>query len=97
MDALMLDIGGDVGALVLRAPAELVDEEIEVSLIDQAGIRTHTVVHQLRSADGEVFAGVMPSLQAGTYTVWGLDDRPVGEVRIIGGSVTQFTWPTSAQ
>jgi hypothetical protein len=39
VDALMLDIGGDVGALVLHAPAELVDQEVEVSLIDQAGIR----------------------------------------------------------
>jgi hypothetical protein len=93
VDALMLDIGGDVGALVLHAPAELVDQEVEVSLIDQAGIRTHTVVHQMRLADGEVFAGVMPSLQAGVYTVWGLDDQPVGEVRITGGSVTEFTWP----
>jgi len=35
----------------------------------------------------------MPSLQAGVYTVWGLDDQPVGEVRITGGSVTEFTWP----
>ncbi|HET7018225.1 MAG TPA: hypothetical protein VFI65_30185 [Streptosporangiaceae bacterium] len=46
-DCVVLDIGGDVGALILYAPAELSGAEVEISL-HGAGPRTHSIVRERR-------------------------------------------------
>jgi hypothetical protein len=33
---------------------------------------------------------VYPELVEGVYTVWGIDDLPLGEVMIVGGHVSEF-------
>jgi hypothetical protein len=46
-DCVVLDIGGEVGALILYAPAELSGAEVEISL-PGAGPRTHSIVRERR-------------------------------------------------
>ena len=46
-DCVVLDIGGEVGALILYAPAELSGAEVEISL-PGAGRRTHSIVRERR-------------------------------------------------
>src|SRR3954469_23729461 len=49
MDSLVLDIGGDVGALLLVAGPELAEQEIEISPgTDPATPRSHNGVHARR-------------------------------------------------
>jgi len=58
-DCVVLDIGGEVGALILYAPAELSGFEVEISL-PGAGPRTHSIVRERRvdqSAGGRRKAG----------------------------------------
>ncbi len=58
-DCVVLDIGGEVGALILYAPAELSGAEVEISL-PGAGPRTHSIVRERRierSASGRRTAG----------------------------------------
>jgi hypothetical protein len=58
-DCVVLDIGGEVGALILYAPAELSGTEIEISR-PGAGPRTHSIVRERRvdqSATGRRTAG----------------------------------------
>jgi hypothetical protein len=95
MDSLVLNIGGDVGALVVHAPAELVEHEVEVSPLEALERRTHTVVHTMAAPTetGVAHIGVIPELAAGHYVVWGRGDTVLGEVEINGGSVTEFRWP----
>ena len=104
----MLDIGGEVGALILYAPAELSGAEIEVS---GTGSRTHSIVRERRvdqSANGRrtagrhaapsgpgdaaVYAAVYPGLPAGLYTIWRDAQTPAGTVKVEGGQVASWLW-----
>jgi hypothetical protein len=88
-DALVLDIGGDIGALVLFTTTEALGAEIEVSRWGDPH-RTHTLIRRRRAAGADVCAGVYPSLVAGEYVIWGLDGTPVATVHIVGGQVTEY-------
>ena len=90
MDTLVLDIGGDIGALVLVAGPDLAEQEIEISPgTDAATPRRHNVVHARRGPGGVAHTAVFPSVPAGDYTVWRGDGRPYATVTIHGGQVTQ--------
>src|SRR5262245_57701100 len=93
--SVVLDLGTDIGALVLATPAALLGREIEVSPVGgvMAVGRTHSLVRERRTAAGTSYAAVYPGLVAGRYLVWGHTDAPVGEVSIDGGRVTRFRWP----
>jgi len=68
-ESVVLDIGEDVGALVLYTRPELHGREIELSpLGDDAG-RVHSAVLE-RSVNGRMlYAAVYPELRAGAYQV----------------------------
>ena len=83
----MLDIGGDIGALVATMPAEAAGTELHLRSEHQPPIAIHTGVwHRDLGAD-RVTAAVFVELLAGTY--WVLDDagRDVVRVRITGGEL----------
>jgi hypothetical protein len=88
----VLDIGGDVGALILLTDASYAEREIEVSLEGDEHHRTHTAIHQRRGASGEVYAGLFPELRAGRYRIWA--DKPglTDHVTIVGGEVAEVDW-----
>ena len=90
--SVLLELGGDVGVLVLHAPAALLGREIEIS---QPGVprRTHALVRERRTATGVSYAAVYPAVPAGRYTVWRDADTPMGEVTVSGGRVADFHWP----
>ena len=92
--SVVLDLGEDVGALLLEAPEALLGQEIEISLVGQAvDGRTHSLVRERRTAAGVSYAAVYPALPAGRYLIWRRTDTPVGEITIDGGMVTRFRWP----
>jgi len=88
----VLDIGGDIGALILYTPAEYDEREIEVSPIDDDSNRTHTAIHQRLAGGRTVYAGLYLALKAGTWRIW--PDRPglVDRVTIVGGQVAEVDW-----
>ena len=90
---LILELGADVGALVLFTPAELDGREIEISRDDQVARRTHSQVRPRHMATGTKYAAVYPDLPAGVYTIWADERRPAGRVVIAGGRVTNWSWP----
>ena len=92
---VVLELGADVGALVLLAPAELDGREIEISLDGRApGRRTHSRVRPRHMTAGTRYAAVYPDLPAGVYIVWAADrTSPAGRVVIAGGRVTNWSWP----
>jgi hypothetical protein len=89
---VVLDIGGDIGALILYTRPELRGREIELSLMEPAAKRVHNQVHERRLGGRTLFAAVYPELRAGTYHVWGDSEQPVGVVRIQGGEVSTLDW-----
>ncbi|HZJ07950.1 MAG TPA: hypothetical protein VFD59_21180 [Nocardioidaceae bacterium] len=107
--AVMLDIGGDVGALVVEMPAELVGVEVEIRPAGSVTDHVHDHVHDhdrdhahhphvavvARPAGNTVVPSlVFPELTEGDYELY---VKPDGEVRITarvtGGAVAHATWP----
>jgi hypothetical protein len=90
-DALVLDIGGEFGALILHSEEACLGLEIDLT---PAGAprshHMHTMIRRRRAIDREFIVGVYPELVEGTYTVWGIDDQPLGVVEIVGGQVCEF-------
>jgi hypothetical protein len=90
-EALVLDIGGPIGALVLFADASCLGREIDLTPVGAPrSHHMHTMIRRRRAVDREFIAGVYPELDEGTYTVWGIDGGPLGEVTISGGHVSEF-------
>ncbi|HEX3455473.1 MAG TPA: hypothetical protein VHS03_12670 [Gaiellaceae bacterium] len=88
---VMLDLGPDVGALVLRAGAEMHGLEIEISPRGRDEERSHKQVHERPVAGRPLYGAVFESLPAGEYTLW-LDDRPLRRgVVVAGAAVTDIS------
>jgi hypothetical protein len=86
LDGLMLDIGGDTGALVV-----LVDEPLDGSEIEVVGVRghAHAQVHRRRSgAGGDVYAAVFVAVEEGSHVIELPGDRRSRTIQVVGGSVT---------
>jgi hypothetical protein len=91
-EAVVLDIGGDVGALILYTRPELVHTEIEVSPRGDSSHRTHTEVLERRLHNSPVYAAVYAALPAGDYRIWAPDPTLPASVTIVGGEVAEMDW-----
>jgi hypothetical protein len=88
----VLDIGGDIGALILYTDERFLDREIEVSPVGDDSRRVHTAIHERRVGERVLFAGVYPELAAGTYRIWTDDASLPDRVTIVGGEVAELDW-----
>ena len=87
--SVILELGGDIGALVLATPPGLAGHEIEVSP-SAGGPRTHSLVRERVTAAGVSHAAVYPAVPAGDYVVWRDRTTPAGHVTVRGGEVSRF-------
>lgn len=107
-NAVVLDIGGDIGALVVRMPREMLGVEIQLEPADAGGSdgqghgHGHGLVHHPHRAvvDRPLHWGhTVPSLvfeavTAGDYVLRVLPQGPPAvPVTVGGGSVTEAVWP----
>jgi len=92
---VVMELGADVGALILYTPVALNGSEIEISRDDDPGARrTHSQVRRRHMAAATTYAAVYPDLAAGTYTIWADGQNPAIVV-IAGGRITTCTWDGS--
>ena len=90
-ESLVLDIGENIGALILFADEACLGAEIDITPVGmEKSHKIHTMIRRRRAVDREFVAGVYPELQSGTYTLWGLDGHALADVVITGGAVTEF-------
>ena len=98
--AVLLDIGGDVGALVVSMPDELVGLEVEIR--PRAAVRPahahghhpHVAVVSRPTLQDPVPSLVFPELVADTYELSEKGDPVVYlTATVAGGAVTEATWP----
>jgi hypothetical protein len=95
--AVILDIGGDVGALMVTMPRGMVGEEVEVMTGREAPghHRPHVAVVDRPVAGGGTLPSlVFPELSEGSYALVpkGTDDVHL-RVDVRGGQVTSADWP----
>ena len=88
----VLDIGEDIGALIISTSAALHGHEIEVSPQGDDARRTHTAVLERRVNGRSVFAALFLALPAGDYHIWSGDPNVPQTVTIVGGEVAQVDW-----
>jgi hypothetical protein len=91
--SVVLDIGGEVGALLLRTPPALNGREIDLDPDDETAPHTHSAVRERQLAHSVSYAAVYPNLKAGLYTVEGSGQRIV----IVGGRVTEIDYEVSPE
>ena len=98
---VVLDIGGDVGAVVVTAPRSLVGREVEAvpeGYRPQDGPPVHVGVvdRPVPGGTATVPSAVFGTLPQGAYSLRlrdGMRD-PQLEVTVVGGQVTTATWPS---
>jgi len=90
-ERVVLDIGQDVGALMIYTEAALHGREIEVSPRGST-TRVHVEVLERRISGRPVFAAVFPGLRAGDYDIWGDALNSSGTVTVAGGEVATVDW-----
>jgi hypothetical protein len=84
---VVLDIGEDIGSLVIYTREEFRAKEIQVSLKGtNAAKLVHTAVWERRFNGRVAYAGVYPALPAGDYIIWA---HPTREITIVGGHVAE--------
>jgi hypothetical protein len=99
-EALLVDIGGDVGALVVYADEELVGHEVEIVSVGAAGRGAvqptgkpvHNVVRRRRVGTQVIYAAVFPDLPAGVYEPYGQTAGGHQLIPVVGGRVTEISW-----
>lgn len=90
-EAAVLDIGEDMGALIVYTGAELRGKQIEASPLGDDRARVHTDVLERRVQGRQLFAALFLALPSGRYTLW-RRHVPTGEARIEGGAVAEVDW-----
>jgi hypothetical protein len=91
--SVVLDIGGNTGALVIVTGPEWHGREIEISPKDQvAQTRTHVAVRARHVSSGVRYSAVFPALPAGPYIIWRTPTEPAGTVVVAGATVTEIEW-----
>ncbi|MEY9887720.1 hypothetical protein ABIA35_006892 [Catenulispora sp. MAP12-49] len=90
--SVVLNLGGDIGALIIQAEADLLGVEIEISPLDGTGEphRTHSMVRERQTVPQPRYDAVYPDVQAGRYTIWRDATTPAGTVTISGGQITTY-------
>jgi hypothetical protein len=95
--SVLLDIGDDVGALVVEMPRSMLGVEVEVRPVGDTDPGTHHP--HVAVVDRQTPLGPMPSLVFGALAegAYELYERGGGPVRVTaavrGGGVTEATWP----
>jgi hypothetical protein len=94
--SVVLDIGGDTGAVVIHCAASLDGAEIEIRPVGSKWDGTHTAVRQRDLRDRTCFAAVFGAVAGGRseLRIRGGDAEPQLEVLVVGGAISEATWPT---
>jgi hypothetical protein len=93
--SVVLDIGGDIGAAVVRAPVSLAGAEIEIRRVGEPWEGRHVSVRARHVPTGVVHAAVFEALERGDYEVRVRGEaapEPACTFEILGGKVTERTF-----
>lgn len=92
---VVLDIGGDVGALIVQTDRALLGVEVEISPAGDDASRTHKQVLERASGGQSAPVLVFDNLAAGAYTLWIDGAAAARDVHVGGGAVAQLDWRTA--
>ena len=91
-EPVVLDIGGDLGALIVHADARMVGVEVEISAAGSDGERSHKEVLEREIEGRPAYTAVFDKVRAGSHTLWVHGLARERGVVIVGGSVAELDW-----
>jgi hypothetical protein len=96
-EPVVLDIGADVGALIVDTDAGMVGVEVEISATGSDGERSHKEVLEREIEGRPAYTAVFDKVRAGSYTLWVDDVARERGVVVIGGAVAELDWSRTSQ
>jgi hypothetical protein len=94
---VVLEIGGELGALIVYTDPELHGIEIEISPTGEDATRQHKDVLERSLGGRPSFTAVFDQIPDGTYSLW-VDDRArARDVVVRGGEVAEVDWRTHSR
>lgn len=94
---VVLEIGEDVGALIVHADREMHGLEIEISPAEYDERRSHKEVLERDAGSQSAYTAVFDQLPAGTYTLWSEGVARVRGVNVAGGQIAELNWAATAR
>ena len=93
---VVLDIGEEVGALIVHADFTMHGVEVEISPSSDDGDRSHKEVLE-RDINGQpAFTAVFDGLPGGAYTLWTGGEARQRDLEVDGGTITEVDWRGAA-
>jgi len=89
---VVLEIGGELGALIIYTDADMHGREIEISPTGDDGKRSHKDVLERSLGGTPAFSAVFDQIPDGSYTLWVDDIARARDVRVGGGEVGELDW-----
>jgi hypothetical protein len=94
-EQVVLDIGEDVGALIVHTDAAMLGVEVEISPTGHDDQRSHKDVLQREIHGRPAYTAVFDKLREGTYTLWVSDRARAREVAVQGATVAELDWSSA--
>jgi hypothetical protein len=91
-EQVVLDIGEDLGALIVYTDADMLGVEVEISATGQDDRRSHKDVLEREINGRPACAAVFDKVCEGSYTLWVDDIARERDVVVTGGTVAELDW-----
>ena len=91
-EAVVLDIGADLGALIVHTDAAMLGVEVEISATGHDDQRSHKDVLEREINGRPAYTAVFDKVREGSYTLWVDDVARTRHVVVSGGSVSELDW-----
>ncbi len=91
-EQVVLDIGEDIGALIVHTDAGMLGVEVEISATGQDDRRSHRDVLEREIAGRPAYTAVFDRIRQGTYTLWVGDLARERGVVVVGGAIAELDW-----
>ena len=88
----VLEIGGELGALIVYTDPALLHQEIEISPAGEDERRSHKDVLERVTGGRSFYAAVFDRLPSGAYTLWNDDTPRMRGTTIAGGTIAEVDW-----
>lgn len=89
---VVLDIGDDIGALILHTHAEMLGVEVEISASGEDDRRSHKDVLEREINGRPAYTAVFDNIREGSYTLWVDDVARERDVIVTGGAISELEW-----
>jgi hypothetical protein len=91
-EAVVLDIGEQIGALIVHTDASMLGVEVEISAKGQDDRRNHKDVLEREIGGDPAYTAVFDKIREGVYTLWVDDIARARDVVVTGGAICELDW-----